>query len=679
MKATVEAKYVYEGLVYPPVDIMGEKRRFRVERVETANGMEAEVNDAERATAFRMTRASTVAMADDGSSSPTLSPPAAPTTPAKTILRLAPRPPTQSSAPSTPQKHQTPGKSPRKSSKIDPADDPAFESKILFQKGTTIFAQVGGLDAQISLVKDMVSSVLTDSAGYHRFNLLPPRGILLHGPQGTGKTMLLRAIANSMMDVKSYSIDGRVMGKYMGESESQVRKIFTEAKKNQPSIIFMDEVDSLAPKRGSSEGSEGRVVSTILTEMDALEEIGEDGEPLRVAVVAATNRAGTIDEALRRAGRFEEEIEISVPDAKARREILGLKMGGLPFQGRDEERLGCLERLAGRTHGFVGADLEQLVRFAARVAMKRARAEGRDVVNDTFFRESDFEAALREVKPTALREVSVEVPPVRWADIGGQVEVKKRLQEAVEWPVNNPDAFTRLGITPRKGVLLYGPPGCSKTLTARALATEAGLNFLLIKGPELLNMYVGESERRLRETFRKARAASPAIIFFDEIDSLCAARGSDSSGVGNNMVATLLNEMDGLENLKGVVVVGATNRPEIMDAALMRPGRFDTILYVAPPDRDARREILRIRMGKMKISSDVDLEALANCTEGFSGAEVVSMCEVAGLAAMRENLMAEEVAMRHFEEARGKITPMITREMREFYEEWNVGGGVKKL
>ncbi|KAF8250853.1 AAA-domain-containing protein [Wilcoxina mikolae CBS 423.85] len=553
------------------------------------------------------------------------------------------------------------------------------------------FGSIGGLGSQIESLRSLLMSVLEDADEFARKGLVPPRGILLYGPPGTGKTMMLKAAACEMK-VKSYVLDGKVMGKYMGESEAAIRKIFGEARNNQPSIIFMDEVDSLAPKRSEGEGSEGRVVATLLTEMDGLESPGEDGTITRVAIVAATNRPNAIDEALRRAGRFEKEVEIGIPDVDARREILGLLMRKLDFESASSKsKEDFVTALASRTHGYVGADLEAVVRGGFTLALERRRnTASATLVNDrspalitnagkteVTLRETDLETALKGVKPTAMREIFLEAPKVRWSDIGGQEEVKQRLREAVEWPLTHPEVFTRLGGTPRKGLLLYGPPGCSKTLTAKALATEAGLNFMAVKGPELFSMYVGESERAVREIFRKARAASPSIIFFDEIDALGASR-EGGKGSGANVLTALLNEMDGIETLKNVVVLAATNRPEIIDPALMRPGRLDTILYVGPPDLEARREILKIKTRKMAISPEVDIEELADRLDGFSGAEIVNICDEAIHYAMRESFDVEAVGKRHFEVAVEKAVPQITLSMRRKYEEWSVGG-VKKI
>ena len=376
-------------------------------------------------------------------------------------------------------------------------------------------------------------------------------------------------------------MNGSVVGKYLGESEAAIRKVFAEARKNQPAVVLMDEADAIAPKRGEGDGNEGRIVSTILMEMDGMSYgDSESAEVVKLVVVAATSRPNAIDQALRRPGRFDREVEIGTPNVDSRREILEILTRGVDFSN-EQPKEATIEALAAKTHGFVGADLEAVVRMAFTSALKRLEQDHLDLstltLNDTLethpqllLRGEDIDTALKDVRPTAMREIFLEPPKVRWSDIGGQEEVKQRLREAVEWPLTHPEVFSRLGGTPRKGLLLYGPPGCSKTLTAKALATEAGLNFMAVKGPELFNMYLGESERAVREVFRKARAASPSIIFFDEIDALSASRegggrgGGGGGGGKTNVLTTLLNEMDGIEDLKGVTILAATNRPEII-------------------------------------------------------------------------------------------------------------------
>ncbi|RPB26195.1 AAA-domain-containing protein [Terfezia boudieri ATCC MYA-4762] len=490
------------------------------------------------------------------------------------------------------------------------------------------FAQIAGLTIQLAKLKSLLSTLYYS----HRFtsvNLTHFRGILLYGPPGTGKSLIMRCLPGEL-------------------SSSLPRPLSTFSISSSPSVIFIDDVDTLAPKRSSS----GEL---------KLDELG-DG----IVVVAATSNPNNIDEGLRRPGRLEHEIEIPRPDMKAREEILS-------FVNRDP----VIKSLAFHTHGFVGADLEALVRGSVLHAISRLEtlslsASSETLASQDTILESDLERYLKEVRPTSMKEVFLNTPNVRWSDVGGQAELKQRLRETVEWPLTCPEVF--LGCTPRKGLLLYGPPGCSKTLVAKALATEAGLNFMTVKGPELLNMYVGESERAVREVFRKARAASPSIIFFDEIDALGSSRTRSGEHNGVNVLTALLNEMDGIEVLHGVIVLAATNRPDILDPALLRPGRLDTILYVGPPDLPARREILQIRSKTMGIVPDVDLGQLAIDTVGYSGAELVHLCDEASHYAMRESLQIESVAWRHFEEAKKHSTRQITDQMRKFYEDWRVGG-----
>ncbi|BFZ59266.1 AAA+-type ATPase [Saitoella coloradoensis] len=525
------------------------------------------------------------------------------------------------------------------------------------------YASIGGLGKQIEVLKDMVHLPLLQPEIFTRFAMRPPRGVLLYGPPGTGKTMLLRAVAN---ETKAHII--RISGpsitsKYLGESEQRLRDIFEEANQKQPSIIFIDEVDALAPKRegGESGEAEGRVVATLLTLMDGMEASG------RVVVVAATNRPNAIDEALRRPGRFDKELEVGIPDANARLQILHLQISGMPH----ELQIDDIENLASRTHGYVGADLAALTRDAAMRAIKRGLSEG--IGQDQMrIRRDDLESALTTVRASAMREIFLEPPKVRWSDIGGQEYVKQKLREAVEWPLTHPDTFKRLGVTAPKGVLLYGPPGCSKTLTAKALATEAGLNFMAVKGPEIFNKYVGESERAIREVFRKARAASPSIIFFDEIDAIASSRGG-SEGPSDRVLAALLNELDGIEALVNVTILAATNRPDVIDAALMRPGRLDRIIYVAPPDLDARKQILQIQISKMSVAADISIEELADATDGCSGAEIAALCQRAGLKAMEDNIDAERVEKRHFDGAVRSLVKRITPEVLKPYEDFRNG------
>jgi AAA family ATPase len=517
---------------------------------------------------------------------------------------------------------------------------------------------IGGLKAQIKKLRDSVELPLHHPELFQRFSMSPDRGFLLYGPPGTGKTMLLKAIANET-NAHILTINGpSIVSKYLGETEATLRKYFDEARKFQPAIIFIDEIDALVPKRDSDESgeAESRVVSTLLTLMDGMDANN------RVIVIGATNRPNSIDPALRRPGRLGQEFEIGIPDADGRRDILNIQLSSIPHKLSQD----FIDTIASKTHGYVGADLYALCRDAVMRSVKRGLETNQELC-DMFVEEADLALAMIDISPSAMREVVLELPKVRWTDIGGQEMVKQQLREAVEWPLQHPDAFSRLGIQPPKGVLLYGPPGCSKTLIAKALATEAGLNFLAVKGPEIFNKYVGESERSIRDIFSKARAAAPSIIFFDEIDALSAARGEAGAG-GDRVLTSLLNEMDGIEALKDVTILAATNLPDTIDSALMRPGRLDRIIYVGPPDLDARIQILKIQFARMSIADDVDLEQLAILTEGCSGAEVVSLCQEAGLIAMNENIDIPAIARRHFELAVKSMTKAITLDMLKYFD-----------
>jgi transitional endoplasmic reticulum ATPase len=500
-------------------------------------------------------------------------------------------------------------------------------------------------------------------------------GILSHN---TGKTLLAKAVA-SETNANFYSIGGpEIMSKFYGESEERLREIFKEAQENAPSIIFIDEIDSIAPKREEVTGEvEKRVVSQLLSVMDGLQSRG------KVVVIGATNRINSIDPALRRPGRFDREIEIGVPDRDGRLEILQIHTRGMPLEDVD------LKKLADVTHGFVGADLEALAKEAAIRALRRILPEinleaeniPAEVLNKIIVRMSDFQEALKEVEPSAMREVLVEVPDIKWDDIGGLEGVKEELREAIEWPLKYPELFAQMNAVPPKGLLLYGPPGTGKTLLAKAAANESEANFISVKGPELLNKYVGESEKAVREVFRKARQSSPCIIFFDEIDSVAPVRGSSAgdSNVTERVISQFLTEMDGLEELRNVIIIAATNRPDIVDPALLRPGRFDRMLLVPPPDLEARKQIFRIHTKKTPLAEDVKLDELARKTEGYTGADIASICNTAVMHSIKEHIgkakdpedakkkaKGLKVAKRHFDEAMQKVKPISSRELRMY-------------
>ncbi|GAA6055469.1 hypothetical protein JCM3770_002843 [Rhodotorula araucariae] len=559
------------------------------------------------------------------------------------------------------------------------------------------YEQIGGLESQIEQIREMVEWPLTRPELYTHFGLRPPRGILLYGPPGTGKTLLAFSIARSTRSTLLTINGPSLSSAYHGETEARLREVFAEAKTKSPAIIVIDEVDALAPNREEGGEVERRVVATLLTLMDGLEDKaeapkageGEDDEGTenaakqdekpRIVVIAATNRPNAIDPALRRPGRFDKEIEIGVPDAAARLSILRVLLSRTPHDIPEE----TLQAVAARTHGFVGADLSSLVHSAGLSAIKRSYAllssTSSPALSAMRLLPGDLESALLSTRPSAMREVFLETPKVYFRDIGGQEHVKAKLREAVEWPLLHPDAFKRLGVNPPRGVLLYGPPGCSKTLIAKALATEGGLNFIAVKGPEVFNKYVGESERAIREVFRKARAAAPSIVFLDEIDAIAPARGSDESSgpTGDRVLMSLLTEMDGIEELNGVVVVAATNRPDVIDPALMRPGRLDRILYVSPPDLEARKHIFRIQFAKMAVHDEVNVDELAALTDGCSGAECTSICQDAALTAMNEDMNTPNVRREHFVQAAQSVRRRITPEVIQEYEEWRDRSGVR--
>ncbi|KAF6759197.1 AAA family ATPase [Ephemerocybe angulata] len=564
--------------------------------------------------------------------------------------------------------------SPQPSSSQSPQDE--------VDKSTQLdgYTSVGGLSKQIEEITDLLEIPLTRPELFRHFGLKPPRGILLHGPPGTGKTHLARAIAASTKSSVLVINGPELSSAYHGETESRLRQVFKEAEAKSPCIVVLDEVDALVPRREDGAGGEveKRVVATLLTILDGMED-GKDDSRGKVVVIGTTNRPNAIDPALRRPGRFDREIEIGIPDAEARLSILNVLLSKTPHAIPQDG----LRALASRAHGYVGADLSAVVREAGTLAIKRWTKAG-DHVNNPLpeLQLRDLEAALLLVRASAMRSVFVEAPPVRYSDIGGQSSVIQKLREAVEWPLLHPEAFQRLGVKPPKGVLLYGPPGCSKTVLARACATESGINFVAVKGPELLNKYVGESERGVREIFRKARAASPSIIFFDEIDALATSRSSsetDSGSSSEGVLTSLLNEMDGVQELVGVTVIAATNRPETIDSALMRPGRLDRILYVSPPDTDGREEILRIKLKGMTVGPDVDIKELAQLTVGCSGAEITAMCQEAALETMRSDIAAPYVPHSAFVSAAKSTKTQITPSVLAKFASWQAGVEVRHL
>ncbi len=519
------------------------------------------------------------------------------------------------------------------------------------------YEDIGGLRDELGRVREMIELPMKHPELFERLGIKPPKGVLLFGPPGTGKTLIAKAVA-SETNAHFISLNGpEIMDKYYGESERKLREIFKEAEENAPSIIFIDEVDSIAPKREETRGEvERRVVAQLLALMDGMEARGN------VVVIAATNREDAIDPALRRPGRFDREIEIGVPDKEGREEILQIHTRGMPLD-KDVN----LKEIANSTHGFVGADLDALSRESAMKALKKILPKidldkeeiPTSVLETLKVRKTDFVEALKDVSPSALREIMVEVPDLKWSDIGGLGEVKMRLQEAVEWPLKHPDAFKRMGIRPTKAILLHGPPGCGKTLLAKAAATESEANFIAVKGPQLLSMWVGESEKGVREVFKKAKQVAPTIILFDEIDAIAPRRGNYSgSHVTETVVNQILTEMDGIESLENVIVIGATNRIDMIDPSLLRPGRFDYQLMVPPPEKDARLEIFKVHTRHMPLK-DVDLNDLVRKTDGYSGADIEAVCREAALIALRENLKADTVSADEFEKALKKIKPSI--------------------
>ncbi len=523
------------------------------------------------------------------------------------------------------------------------------------------YEDIGGLDDELELVREMIELPLSEPELFTRLGIDPPKGVLLYGPPGTGKTLIAKAVANEV-DATFITISGpEIMSKYKGESEEKLREKFEEAQANAPAIVFFDEIDSIAGKRDDGGDVENRVVGQLLALMDGLQARGE------VIVIGATNRVDSLDPALRRGGRFDREIEIGVPGETGRKEILDVHTRRMPLAGDVD-----VDRVAARTYGFVGADLESLAKEAAMTALRRSRRDGERVsLDDLRVTRADFEAAMASVEPSAMREYVAEQPSTTFADVGGLDEAKSTLERAITWPLTYGPLFEAAHTAPPSGVLLYGPPGTGKTLLAKAIAGETGVNFIHVAGPELLDRYVGESEKAVREVFERARQASPAIVFFDEIDAVAGDRAGmgNDSGVGERVVSQLLTELDRLAENPNLVVLAATNRRDALDAALLRPGRLESHVEVPAPDEAARRAILDVHMRDKPIDDDIDFEAIAIQLEGYSGAEVTAVCREAALIAIREvaeqyegeeaNQHANEVLIRreHFDQAIEHVEP----------------------
>ncbi len=580
-----------------------------------------------------------------------------------------------------------------------------FSKKYLLKKKEGVkgvsYEDIGGLKNVIQKVREMIELPLKYPEVIKRIGIDPPRGILFYGPPGTGKTLLAKAIANET-NANFIGLNGpEIIDKYYGESERKLREIFKEAEEKAPSIIFIDEIDSITPKRDEARGDvERRVVAQLLTLMDGLT------TEKNVIVIGSTNRPNDIDPALRRPGRFDREIEFPVPDVNGRKEILIIHTRNMPLAKSVD-----LDEIARATHGFVGADIAALCREAAIAALRRLNVfqkleekkrkististpgfsedsgkfesenlfksdfeismEIADILNNIYIEKEDFLDAMKNVQPSVLREVMIERPNVKWDEIGGLKDVKQQLIEMVEWPLKYPDSFKNIGISPPKGILLYGPPGTGKTMLAKAVATESEANFIFISGPELLSKWVGETEKGIREIFKKARQSAPCIILFDEFDAIGSVRTSDEEGYGSNIrsiINQLLTELDGVKPLDRVFVIASTNRIDLIDPALLRPGRLGRKILVPVPDKETRKEIFKVHMRKMPLAEDVDINLLIERTEGFTGADIENLCREAGIVALRENINANIVYMRHFEEALKNVTPSVSKNLREYYQ-----------
>ena len=530
------------------------------------------------------------------------------------------------------------------------------------------YEDIGGLTDEVKKIREMVELPLKHPEVFDRLGIDPPKGVLLHGPPGTGKTLLAKAVANEV-EANFILLNGpEIMSKFYGESEKKIRDLFEDAEKNAPSIIFIDEIDAIAPKREEVQGEvERRVVSQLLTMMDGLKSRG------KVVVIGATNRPNSLDPALRRPGRFDREIELSVPDKKARLNILKIHTRNMPLKKEVK-----LENIAAKTHGFVGADIASLAKESAMCVLRKKLPQfeldkdqeiPKEILETMVIGPEDFDEALKTVRPSAMREVLVETPNVSWQDIGGLDSTKQSLQEAVEWPLKHKESFNRLGIRPPRGILLYGPPGTGKTLLAKAVAKESEANFIQIKGPSLLSMWVGKSEEGVRKIFERARQVAPCVIFFDEIDALASKRGMDmGTKVTERVLNQLLAEMDGLEELKDVVVIGATNRPDMLDAAILRPGRFDRILLVDVPDKESIKKIFEIHSKNTPLDKSVKVEEILRKIEGFVGADVESLVREAAIAALRRDMNAPSVTMADFDEALARTKPSVSEETAKRYK-----------